>query len=453
MGAFNNIDYKETHFEKAELTPICGEPTYSTLERLLKELKANASTVHSNLGGGAHGHLGLVISPASYRHLSATPFTRPAFPGTAAVIPPGSTQHAARTLRIQFDEALRVYHEVENVDKALKQQIVQAIEPKYLDAVRNRTSDTITIPVFEVMEHLFNTYSEITPETFQTKEQEVKALTFDPNTDSIDSLYKEIDDLVDLSGRAGVPMTPEQSVTIAYVILWRCGVLKDYLKTWNARPAAEKTWLNFKPHFRDGLKEYRNLRGPAMQDSIFGQQQNANFIQQLRDDVKSVVSQEIAKHTANLTSSFSPPSESSLSTPTFHDPYASPYSVHDNSYAIQSQMEHMANSISEYKQLVPQLVNQVQMLQQTVKELKLAGPPLNINSDTSTITNATSTSSTSTPRYSFKRPFHMYCHTHGLCAHSGKKCNDPGSNHKKEATFFNRMNGSDRNCDKAVKLN
>ena len=451
MGAFNNIDYKETHFEKSELTPIRGEPTYSTLERLLKELKANASTVHSTLGGGAHGHLGLVISLTSYAHLSAIPFTRPAFPGTAAIIPPGSTQHAARTLRIQFDEELRVYHEVENVDKALKQQIVQAIEPKYLDAVRNRTSDTITIPVYQVMEHLFNTYGEITPETFQKKEQKVKAMTFDPNTDSIDSLYKEIDDLVDLSGRAGVPMTPEQSVTIAYVILWRCGVLKDYLKTWNAKAAADKTWLNFKPHFRDGLKEYKNLRGPLMQDSIYGQQQNANLIQQLRDDVRHVISEEIAKHTANLTSSFPSSSESSLPTPSFHDPYASSYPIHDHSYDMQSQMENMANSISEYKQLVPQLINQVQMLQQTVKELKLAGPPSNITSDTSTITSTTS-SSNNNPRYSFKRPFHMYCHTHGLCAHSGKQCNDPGSNHKKEATYFNRMNGSDRNCDKAKKL-
>ena len=86
MGVFTDINYKDSHFEKAELTPIRGEPTYSTLEHLLKELKANARNVHSNLGGGAHGHLGLVISPASYAHLSATPFTPPVFPGTEATL-------------------------------------------------------------------------------------------------------------------------------------------------------------------------------------------------------------------------------------------------------------------------------------------------------------------------------------------------------------------------------
>ena len=446
MGVFTDINYKDSHFEKAELTPIRGEPTYSTLEHLLKELKANARNVHSNLGGGAHGHLGLVISPASYAHLSATPFTPPVFPGTEATIPPGSTQHAARTLRIQFDEQLRVYHEVENVDKALKQQIVQAIEPKYLTAVRNRTSDTITIPVYEVMEYLFNTYGEVTPETFQTKEQETKAMTFDPNIDSIDSLYNEIDDLVDLSGHAGIPMTPEQSITIAYVILWRSGVLKDYLKTWNAKAAAEKTWDTFKTHFRDGVKEYKSLKGPTMQQStMFHAEQQANLLQHFRDDIKAVIADEISKHSANLTTNYSP---SHFQPPV---PDASSHYLND-SFDYNDNMQQMANAMLEYKQLVPQLISQVQQLQQTVRDLKNSGPPTNITSDTTSTLTSTTSNSASSSRYSFKPPFHMYCHTHGLCAHNGKQCNSPSANHNKDATFFKRMNGSNRNCDKAQKL-
>ena len=440
--AFHNIDYKVTHFEKSELTPIRGEPTYDTLEHLLKELKANARNVHSNLGGGAHGHLGLVISPTSYAHLSATPFTRPAFPGTQVIIPPGSSNAATQTLRLQFNEELRVYHEVENVDKSLKQQIVQAVEPKYLDAVRNRVSDTITIPVHAVMEHLFNTYGEITPETFQQKEQELKATVFDPNIDSIDTLYKSISDLVDLSGHAGIPMTPEQSTSIAYVILWRSSVLKDYLKSWNATPIANKTWDAFKDHFRDGIKEYKSLKGPAVKDSIFQQQHHANFVQHLRDDVKTVITQELARHTANLVAGY-PPSDPSP----FDNQYFSPPPPTENDYV--DQFQQMANSISEYKKLVPQLINQVKQLQQTVNNLKNTGPPTNITSDSSTITSTTNT--TNSARISFRRPFHIYCHTHGLCAHNGHKCRDPGPNHKKEATFFNRMNGNDRNVDKAIK--
>ena len=65
MSAFSGIDYKETLFVNKQLTPMVGELTYETLELLLKQLKANARSVHSNLGGGQHGHLGLVISPPS----------------------------------------------------------------------------------------------------------------------------------------------------------------------------------------------------------------------------------------------------------------------------------------------------------------------------------------------------------------------------------------------------
>ena len=50
-----------------------------------------------------------------------------------------------------------MYHEVQNVDKALKQQLVKAIEPMYLDAVRDRTSNTITMNLSDVIQHFFDT--------------------------------------------------------------------------------------------------------------------------------------------------------------------------------------------------------------------------------------------------------------------------------------------------------
>ena len=106
MTVFTNINYKETHFETPELKKIHGEPTYESLELLIKQLKANARSVHSNLGGGQHGHLGLVISPATYNHISAVPFMKPLFPGAQVLIPPGATQHLTRTIHIQFEEDL-----------------------------------------------------------------------------------------------------------------------------------------------------------------------------------------------------------------------------------------------------------------------------------------------------------------------------------------------------------
>ena len=47
------VDYAKTYFLHQTLTKIQGEPDYSTLKILKKELKANASRVTSDLGGGA----------------------------------------------------------------------------------------------------------------------------------------------------------------------------------------------------------------------------------------------------------------------------------------------------------------------------------------------------------------------------------------------------------------
>ena len=47
-----NIDYKTTNFEYPNLTKISGQPNYELLKTIKDELKANAASVPSNLGGG-----------------------------------------------------------------------------------------------------------------------------------------------------------------------------------------------------------------------------------------------------------------------------------------------------------------------------------------------------------------------------------------------------------------
>ena len=72
-----NINYKDTLFEQTNLTPTRGEPTFETLHKLCKEIKANTNSVYSNLGGGAHVHLGLVLTDAHYALISPTLFVYP----------------------------------------------------------------------------------------------------------------------------------------------------------------------------------------------------------------------------------------------------------------------------------------------------------------------------------------------------------------------------------------
>ena len=100
MPETSPVNYINTSFEFKVLTPIAGRPTYHSLKTLHNQLKANARSVRSDLGGARHGHLGLVLSPAKYALLSNTPFVTPNHPGTL-VIPANATQHMSRTLQDQ----------------------------------------------------------------------------------------------------------------------------------------------------------------------------------------------------------------------------------------------------------------------------------------------------------------------------------------------------------------
>ena len=116
-----NINYVDNYFQIPVLTRIHGEPTFETLKNLRNQVKANAGSVSTHLGGGALGYLGLLLSPAEYNRIApGTPFIRPGNPGVLNV-PPGTAQHAALRMREDHAEALRVYHECLDVEATLKQ--------------------------------------------------------------------------------------------------------------------------------------------------------------------------------------------------------------------------------------------------------------------------------------------------------------------------------------------
>ena len=136
------INYRETYFEFPELTKLQGEPDCESLFSLRNELKANAQAVYSNLSDGAHGHLALVLSDAQYAILTAQPFVRPVFPGPLA-IPAGTTAPMATVLKEAHQEDIRIFREVQGVEKAPIQQIVKAADYPYLAAVCNRNSNAL----------------------------------------------------------------------------------------------------------------------------------------------------------------------------------------------------------------------------------------------------------------------------------------------------------------------
>ena len=85
------------------------------------ELFANAAVIPTTLGGGQHGHLGLIIQPALYETLSETPFMIPADLGNLPTFNPNLSYTAANRVTIisEHKEQRRLYDTITNVDLAL----------------------------------------------------------------------------------------------------------------------------------------------------------------------------------------------------------------------------------------------------------------------------------------------------------------------------------------------
>ena len=99
------IDYQKTHFMYADLTPITGKPNYESLKLLKDKLKANATSVPLDLGGGLNGHLFVILSTPEFAIVSPVPFVRPGHPGPL-VISTGTAHYMQGELRELHKETL-----------------------------------------------------------------------------------------------------------------------------------------------------------------------------------------------------------------------------------------------------------------------------------------------------------------------------------------------------------
>ena len=54
-------DEIKAKFPHPSLQRVEGEPDYASINAIMQQLYKNAATIPSSLGGGAHGHIGLVM--------------------------------------------------------------------------------------------------------------------------------------------------------------------------------------------------------------------------------------------------------------------------------------------------------------------------------------------------------------------------------------------------------
>ena len=209
----SNINYKDTLFEQANITLICGKPSFKTLHKLWNEIKSNANSVYSNLVGGAYGHLGLVITDTQYRLVSPTPFVYPTQPGPL-IITGGTNTHANSNMWIAHTAEVRLFREVTRVEQDLVQQIMRTVEEAYLADTRNKTTNSINDTVAGVLTHLQDNYGQLMLHELLKREDIVKKAIYNPRN-PIATVFSAFKEILEFSEITGTSYTQIWSVNIA----------------------------------------------------------------------------------------------------------------------------------------------------------------------------------------------------------------------------------------------
>ena len=233
------VDYQSSYFKYKTPTPIRGVPTYKALKRLKMELQANASSVETDLGGGNHGYLGLVLTDQEYNTIPNTaPFVPPNYP-PPLVIPQTATPIQAIELKERYNEQKRLYLECKNVEKALLRHMQEALEEKYTAAIVDSYTNLISIDIPAALDYLFYNFGKVTSEEVNQKEAEIMAMIWLPS-DPIIMLTKPIEELNKLAKQAGIPYTPAQILEKALSVIRETRDFELALTNWEEKPQDQK---------------------------------------------------------------------------------------------------------------------------------------------------------------------------------------------------------------------
>lgn len=185
--------------------------------------------------------------------------------------------------KARFDERLCLFLEVETVETILRNDLLAAFDDDYMQALRDAT-DMINLSIPEIMTYLVKMYGMIKPEELREMKKEVKEYIYKPSL-PIDVLFNKIDFFADLTDYLKKPLLDADKVDIAYIAVNRCGVFKESLKKWNAKPDTDKTYANLKKFSRDEHLFLDQVDGLTKQDSTLNQ---ATLLQEQQDMLENM---------------------------------------------------------------------------------------------------------------------------------------------------------------------
>ena len=259
MSAFSAAS--DLSFPRPELTKIQGKPNYLSLETLKAELYDNASSIFSIRGNGQLGHAVLVLGDAEYNRVAnlaagggnAFNWLAIAHPGNAPVIPNNATQAQIAHLRDAHAVLLKEFTVYNAVETALKRQLLEAVDDSYICSLKHRRYNYANVSVRQLLVHLDTTYGQLDDDALEVNKKMLNE-QWEAN-EQMETLWERYSSIQAVAEAGGDPITDATVLRAARSVLVESGVFDLDLRDWDGKPAANKTWANFKPFFTEANKK------------------------------------------------------------------------------------------------------------------------------------------------------------------------------------------------------
>jgi hypothetical protein len=229
-----------------------SRPTYFTIEKARKQSLANAQCISYQLYE-PYGHMGVLLTDAKFLKLPhmTNPFVAPQYPGPT--IPRCDTKASAATVaetRTQYENKCNVFATYQATMKALKTQVLEAVDDQYLGPLNDPEYGFTQVNVYQLYEHLLSTYSTVTHEHRTANTARMTAAWMPPTP--FEAFIAQLEDGRHFEEADGMRTPDKKMISIGFAILLKTGKFAADCQLWRKQErAGPTTWSDFTTFFTD----------------------------------------------------------------------------------------------------------------------------------------------------------------------------------------------------------
>ena len=231
---------------KETVTKIHGQPTSHNLTNLEREIISILANIPTTLGGGNHGHVGVIMNPTEYNTMTeGTDFVNPVNPG---IYPANLALNAAAGARARAEaehrELINQFETFEGVRLGTKDLILEAVDNEYLNEIEHDTLGFLNQTPRQMLQHLLTRGGSLdfadTKELLAERDGEWNV------SENPQVYFNRVEKAIKGLTRNGITSDPNERRDIALFHLKATGEFDPAVREWEAKPAADKTWANIK---------------------------------------------------------------------------------------------------------------------------------------------------------------------------------------------------------------